>query len=470
VVFNNDFALSLPTTINFSVPHLSAKEIMDLFDAANIRVSSGSACSSKVTGSFVLDAMGLEQWQSEGAIRMSFGPASTAKEIDHACQRIKQAVAALTSSCIISSTDDMEKGELDGLIQLHHNGACCWIIADKASKQCIVIDPLEHLAERIEKMVLCRHYSVVAIIDTHSHADHDSCREMLTTVLAHSMVQGLVDEQGWPVAHNLVTLEQGQAAQAITIGNNMLVKLATPGHTNDSISLLLGPSASSLRRNEVAHAFVGDLILIGGLGRTDFGISSAASFYHSINALSSAITPDTILCTSHDYNAEFTTTLAIESAEHGLLAKVLNGELNEAEFMAEKLQLDDNILEQQRQAKVLMCGALSTGTVDTQGINLAPALAKTYVNAHPEAIILDVREAHEFKLQNIERVGNVQNIPPSRFTGFMAQLMKNHSKDQELICICRSGSRSEVVAKNLRRLGFENTRHVQGGMALYSVD
>ena len=47
---------------------------MDLFDAAGIRVSSGSACSSKVPTSFVLDAMGLEQWRSQGAIRSIFWP------------------------------------------------------------------------------------------------------------------------------------------------------------------------------------------------------------------------------------------------------------------------------------------------------------------------------------------------------------------------------------------------------------
>ena len=67
VVFNHNFDYSLPTTLNFSVKGLSSKDIMDLFDAARIRVSSGSACSSKVTGSYVLDAMAKPKWQSEGA-------------------------------------------------------------------------------------------------------------------------------------------------------------------------------------------------------------------------------------------------------------------------------------------------------------------------------------------------------------------------------------------------------------------
>ncbi|MDZ7904095.1 MAG: aminotransferase class V-fold PLP-dependent enzyme [Rheinheimera sp.] len=60
LVLNSDEPYIKPTTINFAVPFFYSKDIMDLFDAAGIRVSSGSACSSKVPTSFVLDAMGLE--------------------------------------------------------------------------------------------------------------------------------------------------------------------------------------------------------------------------------------------------------------------------------------------------------------------------------------------------------------------------------------------------------------------------
>ncbi len=58
IVFNMPGDLSLPTTLNFSVPGLSSKELLDLFDAARVRVSSGSACSAaKALPSYVLEAM-----------------------------------------------------------------------------------------------------------------------------------------------------------------------------------------------------------------------------------------------------------------------------------------------------------------------------------------------------------------------------------------------------------------------------
>ena len=75
IVFNMPFDLSLPTTLNFSVPGLSSKELLDLFDAARVRVSSGSACSAaKALPSYVLEAMHVPQWRASSAIRLSFGP------------------------------------------------------------------------------------------------------------------------------------------------------------------------------------------------------------------------------------------------------------------------------------------------------------------------------------------------------------------------------------------------------------
>ena len=85
VVFNAPFAATLPTTLNFSVPGLSSRELLDLFDAAGMRVSSGSACSSaKAAPTYVLAAMQLPRWRSAAAVRLSFGPMADEAFIDAA--------------------------------------------------------------------------------------------------------------------------------------------------------------------------------------------------------------------------------------------------------------------------------------------------------------------------------------------------------------------------------------------------
>ncbi|PTT87309.1 cysteine desulfurase, partial [Pelomonas sp. HMWF004] len=90
VVFNAPLADCLPTTLNFAVPGVSAKLLLDLFDAAELRMSGGSACSAaKAQPSYVLQAMGLPAWQAASAVRLSIGPVADAAFIDEACARIR---------------------------------------------------------------------------------------------------------------------------------------------------------------------------------------------------------------------------------------------------------------------------------------------------------------------------------------------------------------------------------------------
>lgn len=88
LIVNHPLMSSLPTTLNFSVAGYSSAELIAIFDAAGIRVSAGSACSTGGARSFVLDAMGLPAWQSEGAIRMSFGPAFKQSDCNALCERL----------------------------------------------------------------------------------------------------------------------------------------------------------------------------------------------------------------------------------------------------------------------------------------------------------------------------------------------------------------------------------------------
>ncbi len=89
VVFNAPFSLAVPTTLNFSVPGISSNTLLALFDAAGVRVSAGSACSAaKAEPSYVLVAMGLPEWQTTAAVRLSFGPLDDSALVEQACAAI----------------------------------------------------------------------------------------------------------------------------------------------------------------------------------------------------------------------------------------------------------------------------------------------------------------------------------------------------------------------------------------------
>ncbi|WP_233410580.1 cysteine desulfurase family protein, partial [Rugamonas violacea] len=163
VVFNNPFAKALPTTLNFSVPGLASGELMDVFDAAGLRVSAGSACSAKKAApSYVLDAMGLPAWRSSGAIRLSFGALIDDASVAEACARIVRCGEALRASCLLPSAQAPLPH--DGVVQLGVEGECSWLVLDAAGRSCVVIDALAEHGERIEQFVRCQQYRVRAIL------------------------------------------------------------------------------------------------------------------------------------------------------------------------------------------------------------------------------------------------------------------------------------------------------------------
>lgn len=458
IVFNHHFDNSVATTLNFAIPGFSSKEIMDLFDAANIRVSSGSACSSKVTRSFVLDAMGLPQWQSESAIRMSFGPAITQAEIDNACQRIVTTANALTTSCLTLDPSNIDnKTELSGLLQFKVGGSCTWLYVDTATKTAVIIDPLPEISQRLMTLLACQGLTLNAVIDTHGHADHLSCRSEI--VKEHLSAQ-ITDHLGWPTDCESMELN-GRSYEYLTIGEHRLIKVATPGHTKDSISLLLSQNDAVKNVNvECEYAFCGDMILMGSLGRTNFPCSSAQAMYQSLGLLNSLIGKNTLLCPSHDYNNEFTTSVATEMQRNTLLKQVIEQTLDEASFAQDKAKLDAHI--QDEQGCEIVCGAF-TEPCEKDAIKeyRSDSLAKAMAN-DGNIQLIDIREPHEYVMSHDPRFA--QNIPLNRLVQFIQS--RYQDKQQEIVLVCRSGSRSQVAAQALVRLGFANVGHLNGGYAL----
>jgi len=282
VVFNNPFDKALPTTLNFAVPGLSSRELMDVFDAAEVRVSAGSACSSsKAAPSYVLDAMGVPLWRSAGAIRMSFGPLVDEATIDAACERIARCGEALRASCLIPS----ERGAAphDGLLQLGVEGACSWMVLDAASRSCIVIDPLPEHAARIESYVRCQNYHVQAIVSTLPNAG----RAMLIDALGrHFNRHAEADEYGWPQHAASVMLGNGTSARAIQLGAQVLACMPC-GAGDELRAYLLGmPQEGCLPAAAVRFAF---------------------SARPSLQVLSVVSAAHTLLCPTRDEQNQFCT-------------------------------------------------------------------------------------------------------------------------------------------------------------------
>jgi cysteine sulfinate desulfinase/cysteine desulfurase-like protein/rhodanese-related sulfurtransferase len=184
IVFNMPLDLSLPTTLNFSVPGLSSKELLDLFDAAGVRVSSGSACSaSKALPSYVLEAMQVPAWRASSAIRLSFGPLTDEETIATACERIERCGEALRGSCLLPSALAPSATVHDGVTQLSVDGRTTWLLTDAASASCVIVDPQATLVPRLAAFVRCQGYGVRAIVHTETPPDQGAARLALIDAL-----------------------------------------------------------------------------------------------------------------------------------------------------------------------------------------------------------------------------------------------------------------------------------------------
>ena len=227
IVFNNPFDKALPTTLNFSVPGLSRKTLLDLFDAAGVRVSSGSACSAaKAAPSFVLQAMGLPDWQAASAIRMSFGPADDSAFIERACQRIAECGAALRAKHANDLSPPL--AERRGVMQFTADGLSSWLLLDEVNGSCVGIDAWPETVAEMERAVERLGYHQVATLHTAPASHRD-----------------------W-VADTQVRLANGNVAAAMPFGALVLARIRGP----EGFCFLLGRAVDGvLDATSVRFAF-----------------------------------------------------------------------------------------------------------------------------------------------------------------------------------------------------------------------
>jgi cysteine desulfurase len=451
VVFNAAPATSLPTTINFSVPGLTSKLLLDLFDAASIRVSAGSACgASKAQPSYVLEAMGLEAWRCASAVRLSFGPATTEGLIDEACRRIRNCAASLRESCLTSSLQ-AHAIPVQRLTRYVIDGACCYVIADDATRRCVVIDPLPELTEQLAQWVRCRSYILTAVLDTHGHGDHQSSAADLWAAVPKILTEARgTDALGWP-----------RGADAIHLGGQRITRLAIPGHTADSTAYLWYDGTG------LAAAFVGDTVMPGALGRSDFPVSEPLSYGQSLRDLEATVGRNTLLLPGHDYDERHACTLNTEIGRQPLVASLLLDGMDANRFAQAKAALERDLPPTGYQT--MACGARVDACSDAASVELSPQDAMALPERGNRVLAVDVRELYEQRLGLTPELGagwRRQAVPLSTLVNAIPGWQARDA-DTSILLYCRSGNRSAKAAQALRRLGLQRVWSLAGGVALW---
>ena len=240
-----------------------------------------------------------------------------------------------------------------------------------------------------------------------------------------------------------------------------MTRLAIPGHTEDSTAYLLSDAGGT------RAAFVGDTVMPGALGRSDFHVSDPLAFGPSLQLLDRTVGRETLLLPGHDYDDRYACTLGVEVTLQPLVAGVLNGTLDAFEFAAAKGTLEKDLVPTEYQT--MACGARVDICAKTATVELPPTDLLRWVNADKNIVLVDVREIYESRLSqplSLGRIGTHRAVPLSTIVNAIPDWMAA-KEDTSLVLFCRSGNRSAKAAQALRRLGLTHSWSLAGGLALW---
>ncbi len=144
-----------------------------------------------------------------------------------------------------------------------HSDNFSYIVADEDSKEAAVVDS-SYNADDLIKIIKQEKLNLKYIINSHGHSDHTAGNIELTSEFAAK----LVAHKQSKTSHD-IPVDDGDV---LRIGKISIKIIYTPGHTNDSICLLL----------DNQKLLTGDTLFIGECGRIDLPGGNAKTMYESL--------------------------------------------------------------------------------------------------------------------------------------------------------------------------------------------
>lgn len=332
-------------------------------------------------------------------------------------------------------------------------GCASYLVASRQTGEAAIVDPGMEI-EQYDALLNERNFTLRYVIDTHIHADHVSGARKLAA--GHGAELCLYESA--QVAYPFRALHDGEE---LPLGQLRLRIVHTPGHRPELISVLI---INPERSPEPSMVLTGDSLLVGDVGRPDFGGGDAQQQYESVGRLLRL--PDWVAvfpghfegpCGKHMCGRP-STTVGFERLFNPIARM-------EREPFVVKMEAEVPA----RPLNMLAIEATNRGNVDADWAMLAhmsevPQLSNEELDAlDDEPMIVDVREPGEFVSGHL--AGSV-NIPQAELATRIDEL----PKDRPVVTICLSGARSFRSAQFLAQAGFENVSSLAGGIGGWLKD
>ena len=185
-----------------------------------------------------------------------------------------------------------------------------FLLHDRARNIAAVVDPAE--ANPVLHQLEALGATLVAIFNTHHHADHIGGNANLLQRFPAAVVYGGAEDRG-RIPEQTVFLQEGDR---VSLGDRTAEVLFVPGHTRAHIAYYFAPAPT----DEAGDLFCGDTLFAGSCGRLFEG--TPTQMVHSLGKLRSLPDSTRVWC-AHEYtlkNLEFA--LTVDRANVALQARL----------------------------------------------------------------------------------------------------------------------------------------------------
>ena len=174
-----------------------------------------------------------------------------------------------------------------------HGDNFSYIIADDATKEAAVVDSSYNAGE-ITRILRAEDLKLKYIINTHGHSDHTAGNEELRSTFGARIIAYKLSR-----INSDVKVADGDI---IRVGSIPVRVIYTPGHTPDSICLLV----------DNQKLLTGDTLFVGECGRTDMPGGNSQNLYYSLFRRILELNDDVEVYPGHDYGSKPFSTIGEE--------------------------------------------------------------------------------------------------------------------------------------------------------------